>query len=190
MKTYGIQTPEGFYLINSNGFPVSWYGSTKTTDDPTKAKHYKREGTARGNLKARITERKNALEVAKKNGWASGSNGSYERAIKVLESLKVVELDVEKPNCFADNTPEVKFEKNKYRIGFSTKKSQANLYCRGCGIYFRKIPMLIFGGATKPARICPLCIQERAHEAQKLLDAMPEDQRTNYEGERFIHRMG
>ena len=197
MKVYAIQSPSGKY-INNRKWNCGYTNEKHCVDDVTQAKHYMKSGSCKGVVSRMITEYKNSIDYYNKqiNNQATKSRATsyatdiarYEGFITRLESLIVVEVDVEKPNCLKDKTPDVKF--NKYDTGFSTKKSQGNLYCKGCGIYFKQIPMLIFGKASRPARICPLCIQEHAHEAQKLLDSMDEDQRNNYEGERFIHRMG
>ena len=205
MKAYAILVKDGEYLeYSKHGFPVRFNSSVgaRTTTDPAKAKHYKKEGIAKGVCKSRATERRNIAERQRlriKNERAIGNNVSdwllkspkgYDESADFIDTFTVVEVDVETPNFSKQEVTEVRFEKNKWRVGYNTKKSQGNCYCKCCGIYFKNIPMLVFGGSEKPARICPWCIKEHAHDADKLLDGMKVDQRENVEAERFVHKMG
>lgn len=200
MKVYAIQFADSTYLEFSNRRMFCSYGTkVKTTTDITKAKHYKSEGRTKGVL----TTRKNAFEgyvsncrndIARiKAGGGTVSNyyytciDRYNGVIKLISEATVVEVDVKTPNFTKQANEEIRFQS--YGTGVSTKNSQGNMYCKGCGIYFKQIPMLVFGNYSKPARICPWCMLERAELAQELLDKIPEERRENIEAERFLHRM-
>lgn len=198
MKCYAIAIPNGGYLAEGR-YNVFGYRPTrmKGVQDPEEAKHYKTRGIAESVCKSQATKRRNdvedykeRIEISKQQGvsygWLKTAIQTAEESADFIDKFTVVEVEVETPSY--SKLPPVKFET--YGVGFKTKKSMGNCHCKGCGIYFKKIPLLQFGVASKPARICPLCIQERAHEAQKLLDEMPEDLRASYETERFVHRMG
>jgi len=47
---------------------------------------------------------------------------------------------------------------------------------------------MIFG-KSKPARLCPLCVIEYYGHAQDLLNGMKEEERNDYENERFVNRL-
>lgn len=201
MKVWAIKVGEGAYLeYSKKGFNMSWRGSTpQATEDKRKAKHYKTEVIAGAVLKGRATERRNhadryekriaqATQSGENVEWIKKTVASYRESADRIDTFEVVAVLVDTPNFSKQAVQDVKFAK--YGIGFTTKKSQGNLYCKGCGIYFKAIPIMQFGTRDKPSRICPWCIQERAHEAQKLLDGMNKDQKENAEAERFIHKMG
>jgi len=202
MKTYAIQVSDGQYVEYTNQRLFNSYRTTtvRSTPDVAKAKHYKTEGRANGVLKSRITGLNNLVESkqasmantiakgGKPHSWDQDSVDAWTKLVAFINTCTVVEVDVSTPNYTAKAVQDVKFYS--YGVGFETKKSQGNMYCKGCGIYFKAIPIMQFGKADRPSRICPWCIQERAHEAQKLLDAMPDEQRENAEAERFIHKMG
>tara|TARA_R110002126_G_scaffold272651_1_gene416831 strand:+ start:121 stop:747 length:627 start_codon:yes stop_codon:yes gene_type:complete len=206
-KVWVIKIPNGEYLENQpkGGTNVWAYSSkAKTTTDITKAKHYTTEGRAKGVMNSQA---KQARGFAIRNKEYSKSNRKfffglglkaqvekdnthdekYNIGADWIDSFTYHEVEVEFPNNHLNPVTELKFAK--YDKGFSTKKSQGNCHCKGCGIYFHNIPILVFG-KRKVSRICPLCIIERAEEASKLLEAMEESQRENYEAERFIERMG
>ena len=201
MKVWAIKLGEGVYLeYSKNGFNMlSCRGSTvHATEDKRKAKHYKTEKIAGAVLKGRATEWRNQADRYEKQinqkqwgqdtDWIEKKVAIYRESADKIDTFEVVAVLVDTPNFSKQAIQDVKFAN--YGIGFVTKKSQGNLYCRGCGIYFKEIPIMQFGTKEKPSRICPWCIQERAHEAQKLLDDMNKDQRENAEAERFIHKMG
>lgn len=199
MKTWAVKIQEGLYLKNLCNNNVRWHPNAIGTDDVTLAKHYKTKASAKSTMKSRATKRRNWADMmlkritereAQGNRAPSYMNDQYNGYITsadYIDKFVVVEVDVEKPSWMKDLTPDVKFERSRSLIGFKTKKSQGNCYCKGCGVYFKKIPFLQFGASS---RICPLCIQEHFHEAEKLLSEMPEEQRLNYEAERFAHKMG
>ena len=206
-KVWIVKIPNGEYLENQpKGGTNVWALSSKaiTTTDITKAKHYTTEGRAKGVMNSQA---KQARGFAVRSSAYSKAHGRFFSAARHkqqqkqdtsnaekynigadwIDSFTYHEVEVEFPNNHANPVTELKFDK--YDKGFSTKKSQGNCHCKGCGIYFHNIPILVFG-KRKVSRICPLCIIERAEEASKLLEAMEESQRENYEAERFIERMG
>jgi|GEM_PF-5859948 len=201
MKVFAIQFPDGSYIKHSrNGF--GYYFNRSTTTDPNEALHYRKAGYAKAVITRKTLSDTQELKRYKKEWEEAVASGlaasriyvaqSIERltksALPQLQSLTVVEVDVEIPNIKDIGiTKEFKFADG--ASGFSTKKSMGNCFCKGCGIYFQDIPVVMFGKRS-PARICPLCIQERAFDAQKLLDEMKPEQREAYEAERFVHRMG
>ena len=208
-KVWIIKTPNGEYLENQTkgGTNVRTHSQTaSTTTDITKAKHYTTEGRAKGVIGAQakwarsystkcISYTSNnsnrfgfsSLQVKEQKKRDKRNADKYTAGAEWLDTFTYHEVEVEFPNNHANPVTELKFDK--YDKGFTNKKSQGNCHCKGCGIYFHNIPVMVFG-KRKFSRVCPLCILERAGEAQKLLDGMEESQRENYEAERFINRMG
>jgi hypothetical protein len=206
MKCYAIKLPSGEYLLDCKQ-AISWRRpEAKATDDVLKARHYKTEAIAKATIKRQATERRNNAERQMKiheevqagNHSFWGDKDYYKKTAEVyiasadfIETLTVVEVDVNTPSFVQKAQPDIKFETNRYKTGFSIEKSQGNCYCKVCGIYFKGIPHLAFKGGFRggKARICPWCMIERIHEAQKLIDDMDDEKREEIEAERFLHRM-
>ena len=203
MKTFAIQLPDGNYLRYTTSYIRLSPTANKnrhTTDEARFARHYKKEGSAKGiissHLASRGREHNTYLEQKRHSesiiepvkSWVTRGIERSKEAIEYIKQCTVVELEVETPNYKGNMNREIKFAS--YGIGFDTKKSMGNCHCRGCGIYFKDIPVMQFGKGSKPSRICPLCIIERAKDAQTILDNMKEERREEYEAERFSHRLG
>ena len=203
MKTFAIQLPDGNYLKYTKCYiRLSPTANKKlhTTDEPRYARHYKKEGSAKGIISSHESsigrEHRNYLDHqldSESKGepvkdWVTRGIERSKAATAYIKQCTVVEVDVATPNYKANMNQEIKFAT--YGIGFDVKKSMGNCHCRGCGIYFKDIPVMQFGKGSKPSRICPLCIIERAKDAQTILDDMKAERREEYEAERFSHRLG
>ena len=198
MKAFIIKTKRDLYTKYGQGLPSGDSYERWFTSDVEKAHHYKTSGRA----KATVTMNKNQKTSSLERYQEKIDSGTYDErrvdrfkeyikdhkeTLEFYNSLEIVEVDIPAPN-YIKPPIEVKFAS--WGIGVLTKKSQGNMYCKGCGVYFKKIPMVQFGTSDRPARICPCCIIENVGKAEKLLEEMGEESRTELEAERFSKRLG
>jgi hypothetical protein len=198
MQVYALQNLQGEYLLFNKRCQLPYFSlsSAKFTNDAEKAKHYKSESIANATLTRAITERLRlidnyTLQMATHSGnsrlYCQRNIGALQVSIDFIKNLSPIMVDVPAPNHTKLSNHDIRFAE-KRKLGFKTKKSQGNMYCKCCGIYFQNIPLLQFGKCT-PAKICPLCFIEHVKDAQALLDAMPEDRREVYINERFVNML-
>lgn len=199
MKTFVIQFKDGSYLANHRSLRYASNSKTGIVTDPNEAKHYANIGSAKGRITIVTNEcEKNIADSNQRiknyatsgnkynTGWITDNIKSLEDCIEFIKDAKAIEVDVTVSNVISKQPLVYKFDQ--YDKGLTTKKTQGNCHCKGCGIYFTKIPVMVFG-KYKPARICPLCVIEYHGHAQTLLDEMKEEERNDYENERFVNRL-
>ncbi|MCP3685937.1 MAG: hypothetical protein GY861_25095 [bacterium] len=195
MKAYAIKCHDGEYVKFVKGYLKLHY----RTSEIKYARHYKKAGSAKGIIARELSNCNNGIEHSNRTkdnfikhnqptAWIDKNITRLRQKQLDLTQWTVEEVDLEAPN-FAGKSGNQEIVFKTHGIGVTTKKSQGNMYCKGCGVYFKDIPLVQFGKSSKPARICPLCILERAKDAEKLLEEMSQERREEFEAERFATRI-
>lgn len=173
----------GKYLENATSYcwGISAYdGKVYYTDNVEEdAKHFKSKESARSTINSVRKRWVKDGKLLRKDG--------YKKAIKLLDELNIVEVEVEFPNFLAKYRNKVRFTENKKSYGVTkVKKGRQRQYCKSCGIEMYQIPYLRFGSG--PTTICIFCLNEQSQECKILLDNMDAGQRKRIEAARFLER--
>jgi len=215
IKLYVWQLSNGEYIKDHNRFPSifgKWGRKIEyTTTDKLSAKSYKTQKGSQRSLDKALLDYKDKLAGQKTryddlcvndpHAYRLNSVKDAIRKLKlnldVLKDCTVTEIEVD---ADAKKKPRIRFKndnENGYRSsdysGFKghEKGTSGNSYCRICGMILAGLPYFTIGsGWKKSLTVCPLCLLERANEANTMLDKMDQELRKEIENERFIKQLG